>query len=156
MQIPELSVQDIVLLDILCALVSDYTIQGEWCLRDSRIMFLQSVHAFYRRFEPDTSRPFTQTLLLVVVPSFPAVMSLQYLNKPAILVLPSIFVLFYTALTTSIILYRLSPWHPLARYPGPLFAKVSKFWAAYRVTKGKLHLDFKAVHDKYGEYVRVG
>ena len=76
-------------------------------------MFVQSVHAFYRRFEPDTSRPFTQILLLAVVPSFAAVMSFQYLNKPAIFVLPSIFIPFYTALTTSIILYRLSPWHPL-------------------------------------------
>ena len=38
------------------------------------------------------------------------------------------YVIFYTALISSVVFYRLSPFHPLAKYPGPTSAKVSKLW----------------------------
>ncbi|KAL5534887.1 hypothetical protein ACEPAF_2977 [Sanghuangporus sanghuang] len=135
MRVLELPFRDVALLDVACAL---------------------AVHAIYRHLELDTSARFAQVLLLVVAPSFPAAVSLQHFEvSPAFAVL-AMFALFYLSLTASVILYRLSPWHPLAKYPGPLFAKISKFWVAYRTSKGKLHIDFKSLHEQYGPYVRVG
>lgn len=43
-------------------------------------------------------------------------------------------------LFTSIAVYRLSPWHPLARYPGPTIAKLSKWYMSYWIAKGNRHL----------------
>ena len=66
------------------------------------------------------------------------------------------FSIFYLVLLVNIILYRLSPWHPLAKYPGPIVARVSKLWGAIIMAKGKNHENFKRLHDKYGPYVRIG
>lgn len=43
-------------------------------------------------------------------------------------------------LFTSIAIYRLSLWHPLARYPGPTLAKLSKWYMSYWIAKGTRHL----------------
>jgi len=53
-------------------------------------------------------------------------------------------------------MYRLSPFHPLARYPGPAIAKTSKLWVSYVCAKGDLHRYYKSLHDRYGDVVRVG
>ena len=53
-------------------------------------------------------------------------------------------------------MYRLLPFHPLAKYPGPAIAKTSKLWAAYLSGKGDLHRYYKSLHDRYGDVVRVG
>ena len=53
-------------------------------------------------------------------------------------------------------MYRLLPFHPLAKYPGPAIAKTSKLWAAYLSGKGDLHRYYKRLHDHYGDVVRVG
>lgn len=66
------------------------------------------------------------------------------------------FSVFHASLLASILAYRLSPWHPLARYPGPTLAKVTKFWGAFNLSGGKYHQTLKALHDKHGPYVRVG
>ena len=66
------------------------------------------------------------------------------------------FSIYYATLISSIIIYRLSPWHPLANYPGPVLAKVSKLWGAVHMARGKTHRTLKSLHEKYGSYVRVG
>lgn len=66
------------------------------------------------------------------------------------------FSVFYVTLVVSIVLYRLSPFHPLARYPGPLLAKVTKFYGVYVMASGKNHIFHKRMHEEYGPYVRVG
>lgn len=53
------------------------------------------------------------------------------------------------------ILYRLSPFHPLARYPGPLINKITSFRLAYFVSTGKKHLIIEGLHQKYGMIVRT-
>lgn len=66
------------------------------------------------------------------------------------------FTTFYSALLGSIVLYRISPFHPLAGYPGPILAKVTKLYAVRVMSTGKNHLYHKELHERYGPYVRVG
>ncbi|EJD02377.1 high nitrogen upregulated cytochrome P450 monooxygenase 2, partial [Fomitiporia mediterranea MF3/22] len=66
------------------------------------------------------------------------------------------YLCFYTTLVSSIVLYRISPFHPLAKYPGPLSLKISKFTAMYHALRGKQYRYFKNLHDRYGHVVRVG
>ncbi|TFK24880.1 high nitrogen upregulated cytochrome P450 monooxygenase 2 [Coprinopsis marcescibilis] len=54
------------------------------------------------------------------------------------------------------ILYRISPLHPLAGYPGPLLWRITKFAPAWYGAKGKHHLQLKKLHERYGPIVRIG
>lgn len=63
---------------------------------------------------------------------------------------------FWTTLGLSIVLYRLSPFHPLARYPGPIEAKISKIWTTWIVNQGRQHLYIEQLHLQYGDVVRIG
>ena len=123
---------------------------------DVLIRFLESVHAVYKQYEPDASLLLVHFLLLVAVPSLPAFCFLPHFNGGVKLSILAAFSLFYFTLATSIVLYRLSPWHPLAKYPGPFLAKISKFWGAFVMAAGKNHLVTKKLHEKYGPYVRIG
>ncbi|KDR79011.1 hypothetical protein GALMADRAFT_224262 [Galerina marginata CBS 339.88] len=67
-----------------------------------------------------------------------------------------VFPLFWTSLLASIGVYRLSPWHPLAKYPGPIACRLSKFYLAFLSSEGKQHIYYGRLHEKYGNVVRVG
>ena len=60
------------------------------------------------------------------------------------------------ALFASVAIYRLSPFHPLAGYPGPALAKVTKLWGAWNTWKGDQHHVWLRLHRKYGPFVRTG
>jgi hypothetical protein len=66
------------------------------------------------------------------------------------------FTIYILTLTFSVIAYRLSPFHPLAKYPGPLLARISRFWWFYAALTGKHHLLAQKLHEKYGDVVRTG
>jgi hypothetical protein len=69
----------------------------------------------------------------------------------------SVYSTYWLLILAFIIIYRLSPFHPLARYPGPLLCKVSKLWLAYlTTTDGKMHLYVQGLHQQYGDVVRIG
>lgn len=53
------------------------------------------------------------------------------------------------------IIYRLTL-HPLARYPGPLLAKITDWYNVYHAWKGDRHLELWRVHQVYGDVVRFG
>ncbi|KDN63967.1 putative cytochrome P450 [Colletotrichum sublineola] len=55
----------------------------------------------------------------------------------------------------GIIVYRLF-FHPLAKYPGPLVAKITDGYQLYHAWNGDRHLDFYKLHNKYGKIVRFG
>ncbi|TFK89225.1 high nitrogen upregulated cytochrome P450 monooxygenase 2 [Polyporus arcularius HHB13444] len=59
-------------------------------------------------------------------------------------------------LSISVILYRLSPLHPLAGYPGPLSRKVSMLVPAYLSLSGRKCQYSQALHKQYGDVVRTG
>ncbi|RDB27710.1 hypothetical protein Hypma_003304 [Hypsizygus marmoreus] len=66
-------------------------------------------------------------------------------------------VVYLAFLSASVSIYRLSPWHPLARFPGPRPAAITKWWMVHRILfKGGRHTYFEKLHNEYGPWVRVG
>lgn len=60
-------------------------------------------------------------------------------------------------LATSLLAYRASPWHRLARFPGPFAARLSTGCLTWRsARRGQVYEDVRALHARYGDYVRVG
>lgn len=59
-------------------------------------------------------------------------------------------------LILSTVAYRLSPFHPLWRFPGPLLSTVTNLWRAHLVWKGKRYAVVKSLHEHYGPIVRTG
>ncbi|KAL1694972.1 cytochrome P450 [Schizophyllum commune] len=109
-------------------------------------------HLIFNRFEPQDLTSLITLLLLV--PS-----GLSTLFRPHSSILISILLAFTTYLGTllcSIVLYRLSPFHPLAGYPGPVLCKITKLYSAWISLGGKQHFHYRRLHEKYGDVVRVG
>ena len=67
-----------------------------------------------------------------------------------------IYSTYLATLLSSIAIYRLSPFHPLARYPGPIGCKLSKFYLGFVSCPGFQHKYLKSLHDRYGDVVRIG
>ena len=65
----------------------------------------------------------------------------------------SIFLSFSFFLLLAI--YRLTL-HPLAKYPGPLLAKITELYPLYRSIIGDRHVTFWRLHKQYGNIVRYG
>lgn len=55
----------------------------------------------------------------------------------------------------GLITYRVY-FHPLAKYPGPLFGKCTDLYQTYHAWKGDRHLEFWRCHKHYGSIVRFG
>jgi len=107
----------------------------------------------YKRLEP-SGGPAT-FLLLVLVPS--VVLLIVKDQFASILnAVASAYFGYWTALGAFVLGYRLSPLHPLAKFPGPIACKVSKWWFAYKVTQGKAHVYNRELHARYGDVVRIG
>lgn len=67
-----------------------------------------------------------------------------------------IAVSFDTVLAASILIHRIF-FHRLGKFPGPLGARVSKFWMVKKVwakTQGYFVID--KAHQQYGDFVRIG
>lgn len=63
---------------------------------------------------------------------------------------------FNVGLLSSIGAYRLL-FHRLRSFPGPLGAKLSRFYAVSLASRGlQYHLELKKLHDQYGDFVRTG
>ncbi|TBU27634.1 high nitrogen upregulated cytochrome P450 monooxygenase 2 [Dichomitus squalens] len=66
------------------------------------------------------------------------------------------YVVYLGMLSTSVIFYRFSPFHPLHRYPGPFWCRTSMFWHAVRITAGQQMRYLRVLHERYGDIVRIG
>ncbi|KAJ7863748.1 cytochrome P450 [Mycena olivaceomarginata] len=69
--------------------------------------------------------------------------------------------IYYSVLTLAVgvgllILYRLSPFHPLYNFPGPILLRVSEIPMLYYALKGTRHVAVKRLHDQYGRVVQTG
>jgi len=65
------------------------------------------------------------------------------------------FICTTVALTFGYVLY-LVVFHPLAKVKGPFWGKINPFYHVMLVKTGKRHKHLKELHDKYGDFVRVG
>ncbi|KAF7295569.1 hypothetical protein MIND_01096900 [Mycena indigotica] len=110
-----------------------------------------ATHVVYNRYEPNSAN----TVIPVLFALPPALVSL--LNLPlSIANLSSSYFTFLTSLSLSIVIYRLSPFHPLAQYPGPVLCKITELWTVWVAYTGYQHRYFKKLHDHYGPFVRTG
>ncbi|KAI0319719.1 high nitrogen upregulated cytochrome P450 monooxygenase 2 [Amylostereum chailletii] len=110
-------------------------------------------YLYFKRNEPDSI--LALFFLLVLVPALLSAAVSQVAGPVWVVsVLTSLTYLFLLLFFTA--MYRVSPFHPLARYPGPFPAKITKWWSSYIITKGKQHLYYQALHERYGDVVRVG
>lgn len=61
-----------------------------------------------------------------------------------------------TGLYASMLVYRVS-FHRLRRFPGPFAARLSQFYMTWRsFRRGQIYKDVRSLHEKYGDFVRVG
>ncbi|KAI0792877.1 high nitrogen upregulated cytochrome P450 monooxygenase 2 [Abortiporus biennis] len=111
-------------------------------------------HLIFKYKEPFNPIIYTVTLL-AVLPSILSGLLAQELHSIA--AIPLTFIAFYSILALSIVGYRLSPFHPLSSYPGPIFCKISKLWLYVQAKDGKQHLYIQALHRRYhSDIVRIG
>ncbi|GJE99306.1 cytochrome P450 [Phanerochaete sordida] len=111
-----------------------------------------AAHMVFKRWE--VMNLLVVSTLLLVLPTI--VSSLLVPHFGALQGLGLGFLIFFGTLLSSITLYRVSPLHPLARYPGPVLAKVSKLYHVWRIWPGKQHIYIQRLHDRYGDMVRIG
>jgi hypothetical protein len=110
-------------------------------------------HLIFRHFEP-SSIP-SRATLLIAVPAF-LYGPISYTVRSPYAALSLAFAAYWSGLVFFTLAYRLSSFHPLAKFPGPLLAKTSKWWAAYLSGTGDQHRCLKRLHDRYGDVVRIG
>jgi hypothetical protein len=72
------------------------------------------------------------------------------------LAIPAAFFYYWGLILVYTVLYRLSPFHPLAKFPGPVLHKISKIAVVLRTKRGDLHRYYKTLLDTHGDIVRVG
>ncbi|KAJ7148936.1 cytochrome P450 [Mycena crocata] len=63
---------------------------------------------------------------------------------------------YFVALVLSTVAYRLSPFHPLTSYPGPILWRFSSIMLAIVSSTGYRHLTLEELHRRYGTFVRIG
>ncbi len=116
-------------------------------------VLLQVAHQIFRKYE--TYNIAVHAALLFGPPTF----IIAFVSVPRWSLLHAVLVLYPTylaTLATSVVIYRLSPFHPLGRYPGPIGCKISKLHLAAICVPGYQHKYIKALHDRYGDVVRIG
>ncbi|KAI0688711.1 cytochrome P450 [Cytidiella melzeri] len=116
------------------------------------VVFALVVHWIFRRWEPIQIIPVCS--LIIGAPTFLSRLFVQQYGTPCAMLLT--FTVYYASIAASVIAYRVSPFHPLARYPGPMVAKLSAFWLAWIAFRGKRHLYIDRLHTQHGDIVRIG
>jgi hypothetical protein len=96
-------------------------------------------------------------LAMLLLP--PAVLSLSSYPSGPLGVLASFggsLAIYLTTLALSVLVYRLSPFHPLAQYPGPLVARTTRWWGFLKSKQGVQHWYSHELFQQYGNVVRTG
>ncbi|KZT08063.1 cytochrome P450 [Laetiporus sulphureus 93-53] len=117
------------------------------------VVLALAAHLCFKRYEP--TNLIALSVLLLLIPALPAILASGATGHLIIRLFLS-YLAYYSALLSSIAVYRLSPLHPLYKYPGPIPCKLSKLWLVYIAYKGKQHEYFRRLHDQYGPIVRLG
>lgn len=123
-------------------------------LTTTTLVFLQGLHLLFNKFE----RQYLHLLkfALLFSPLAPLYIILPHYRGIALNVVLTAYGTTYATLLMSLIIYRLSPIHPLWKYPGPVLAKCTKFWGVYHSSTGCIHHTLSDLHRYYGSVVRTG
>ncbi|KAF7363223.1 High nitrogen upregulated cytochrome P450 monooxygenase 2 [Mycena venus] len=107
-------------------------------------------HFIFNAFEPH--RPLVWVFLFLAPPlALVWNLHLPYSSAPLLLLKH------LATLVLSVVVYRLSPLHPLAHVPGPLHLKVSNLVIAFiSIRGGKRYELIAKLHKRYGKIVRIG
>ncbi|KAH9834038.1 cytochrome P450 [Rhodofomes roseus] len=116
--------------------------------------FALVAHLWFKKYEPTDA--LSLSVLLGLFPAIPVLLTPLRLSSSTPLIVLAGYTSFYIALLLSIAIYRVSPLHPLYKYPGPLIGKLSSFHLVYVAARGKQHCYFRRMHAKYGRVVRLG
>lgn len=111
---------------------------------------MQVAHNAFRRYET------TSVLFHVSLLTIPPVCTILYTAPQSLTASLAVFPTYLVSLAAFTILYRLSPLHPLARYPGPLSCKATKLRYAILSLSGRQHEFIHELHERYGDVVRIG
>ncbi|KLO13822.1 high nitrogen upregulated cytochrome P450 monooxygenase 2 [Schizopora paradoxa] len=114
-----------------------------------------AVHALYNKYEIQPENVFATLSLLIGLPTLASLALTPHVGSYGLGLILTL-VVFYTCLLSSIVIYRLSPFHPLAKFPGPRYLRVSKLFGMWIASGGKQQIFFKRLHEKYGPFVRTG
>ncbi|KAG5723776.1 hypothetical protein E4T56_gene15344, partial [Termitomyces sp. T112] len=87
-----------------------------------------ATHLIFKRTE--THNPVHLIVLLLGIPTLLTPLVARHSSSILSAVFTT-FATFWATLGASIVVYRLSPFHPLAKYPGPLLCRVSKMYMAF-------------------------
>ncbi|KAG9314406.1 cytochrome P450 [Chiua virens] len=123
-----------------------------WTASILNILCALAIHRWFNQHEPSLS---WKLLFILAVPLLPSWVLIKHTFSYLAAFLTA-YMLFFTTLFVSIAVYRLSPFHPLAKYPGPVMCKISQLWAVLIYSSGKAHHYRKLLHDQYGPIVRIG
>jgi hypothetical protein len=113
----------------------------------------QITYRIFKRFEPD--KPPLVGFLLIVIPAL-LIPALHSHIRNLTLAVGITFTSHYVLILVYVTIYRLSPFHPLAKYPGPMTNKLSKLTMSYISLTGKQHTYYRNLHSRYGNIVRTG
>ncbi|KAJ6531615.1 high nitrogen upregulated cytochrome P450 monooxygenase 2 [Mycena vulgaris] len=108
-------------------------------------------HAYFHRFEPMSANG-----PIIVLAVQPLLLLFTFSAPISFWCILATYTVFLVSLCSSIIVYRISPWHPLSHIPGPTVNKITKLWGAWISSGGDQHRVNKALHDKYGPFLRTG
>lgn len=111
----------------------------------------QVCYLVYKKYEPNTT--VLHFLLLIAAPA--SLIATTHNGLTVSYALGAVLA-YWTLLVLFTLLYRLSPFHPLANYPGPLAARASNLYHLHVAFGGKAHHVIKSWHDRYGDVVRIG
>ncbi|KAJ3803481.1 hypothetical protein F5876DRAFT_85251 [Lentinula aff. lateritia] len=108
------------------------------------------VHVIFNRIEPRNKTVWF--LLLICLPICLGLGLHSYRDHASLFI--SVFetlLIFIGSLLSSLIIYRLSPLHPLYAFPGPVLLRISRLASFKILFTGKQHeLIYQQLHEKYG------
>ncbi|ETW79538.1 cytochrome P450 monooxygenase 1 [Heterobasidion irregulare TC 32-1] len=110
-------------------------------------------HVVFNRLEPRGA-----AVIGILILGIPATLSIALRASFTSLLSSAAFTLsnYLLSLISSLCIYRLSPFHPLARFPGPVLFKLSRIPAWILARSGVQHHYYLALHQRFGPYVRTG
>ncbi|OQV00811.1 hypothetical protein CLAIMM_06259 [Cladophialophora immunda] len=112
-------------------------------------------HGIYNRYEPTLGSFLSH---IAALSGCVGLVALQLVGDYHFILqaVPLFAAVYLTTLGLSISIYRLSFLHPLSKFPGPWYAKLTKWTGVYHSWTGYLHVWLPSLHAKYGDIVRIG